>query len=63
MVALWLEPCGEMILSVLPSLQLIKFVNEERLKSTVYPPARDVFSWTLACAIKEVSGDQAFCIG
>lgn len=33
---------------------LIQFLKEERSKYTVYPPARDVFSWTLSCAIEEV---------
>ncbi len=36
------------------ALQLIQFLKEERSKYTVYPPARDVFSWTLSCAIEEV---------
>lgn len=34
--------------------QLLAFVDEERSKYTVYPPARDVFTWTTACAIDEV---------
>ena len=30
------------------------FVNEERKKYTIYPPAKDVFSWTLSCPIRQV---------
>ena len=30
------------------------FVNEERKKYTIYPPAEDVFSWTLCCPIQKV---------
>ena len=35
-------------------LQLMAFVNEERKKYTIYPPAEDVFSWTLCCPIQKV---------
>lgn len=40
-------------------LQLVEFVNLERSKATVYPPEKDVFSWTLCCAINEVGGAAA----
>ena len=35
--------------------QLSKFVAEERQKKTIYPTPENVFSWTRACDIKEVS--------
>ena len=30
-------------------------MNQERRKHTVYPPAKDVFSWTLSCPIQKVN--------
>jgi hypothetical protein len=52
--------CTTTLASLLPNLlcsplQLVKFVNDERSSGKVYPPPKDVFSWTLACAIKDVS--------
>lgn len=46
-----------LVMCVLVCMQLIKFLNEERARYMVYPPASDVFSWTLSCAIDEVSGE------
>lgn len=34
--------------------ELQSFVAEERKSRTVYPPAGDVFSWTMACSIDEI---------
>lgn len=34
--------------------KLMNFVKEERSRKTVYPPEKDVFSWTLQCDIHEV---------
>lgn len=34
--------------------KLMNFVKEERSRKTVYPPEKDVFSWTLQCNIHEV---------
>ena len=35
--------------------QLSKFVADERQKKTIYPTSENVFSWTRACAIEDVS--------
>lgn len=34
--------------------KLCNFVKEERSRKTVYPPEKDVFTWTLQCNIKQV---------
>jgi uracil-DNA glycosylase len=34
--------------------ELVAFVDKERSKETVYPPATDVFTWTTACTLEEV---------
>ena len=35
--------------------QLSKFVADERKKKTIYPTPENVFSWTRACDIEDVS--------
>lgn len=35
-------------------IQLSQFVDSERKKTTIYPPAHQVFSWTRACDIRSV---------
>jgi len=35
-------------------VKLTNFVKEERSRKTIYPPEKDVFSWTLQCDIKEI---------
>ena len=35
--------------------QLSKFVADERQKKTIYPTPENVFSWTKACDIEDVS--------
>ncbi|XP_068710171.1 uracil-DNA glycosylase-like isoform X1 [Montipora foliosa] len=35
-------------------VKLTSFVKEERLNKTVYPPEKDVYSWTLQCDIHEI---------
>ena len=37
------------------SLQLGKFVETERQKGKVFPTPENVFSWTRACTVDEVS--------
>uniref|UniRef100_A0A671XAA6 Uracil-DNA glycosylase n=1 Tax=Sparus aurata TaxID=8175 RepID=A0A671XAA6_SPAAU len=34
--------------------ELMNFVDEERTRHTVYPPAEDVFTWTQMCDIRDV---------
>ncbi|KAL5471585.1 hypothetical protein EMCRGX_G029712 [Ephydatia muelleri] len=34
--------------------ELVSFIAEERAQHTVYPPAKDVFTWTTLCSIDEV---------
>ena len=36
-------------------MKLAKFVEEERMKHTVYPPADEVFAWTRMTDIMDVS--------
>jgi len=36
-------------------LKLARFVEEERMKHTVYPPADEVFAWTRMTDIVDVS--------
>lgn len=35
-------------------VKLSNFVKEERSRRTVYPPEKDVFTWTLQCEINEI---------
>jgi len=44
-----------MDVSVCVCLKLARFVEEERKKHIVYPPAEDVFAWTRMTDIKDVS--------
>ena len=43
------------ICSVIIVFQLSKFVADERQKKTIYPTPENVFSWTRACDIEDVS--------
>lgn len=45
----------EFFISVCICLKLARFVEEERMKHTVYPPADEVFAWTRMTDIMDVS--------